>query len=41
MSELQSHPGTQPGGGAFGPFAPQKFSKHCTAILTFIETFKE
>jgi len=28
-------------GGAFGAFAPQKFSKHCIASLTFVETFKE
>jgi len=32
--------GAQPG-GAFGAFAPPKFSKHCIAILTFAETFKE
>jgi len=29
-------PGAQPGRGAF-----PKFSKHCIAILTFAETFKE
>jgi len=28
-------------GGAFGAFAPPKFSTHCIAILTFAETFKE
>ena len=33
--------GAQPGGGAFGAFAIPKFSKHCVAILTSVETFKE
>jgi len=33
--------GVQPGGGAFGAFAPPKFSKHSTAISTCAETFKE
>ena len=33
-------PGAQPG-GAFEAFAPPKFSKHCRAILTFVEIFKE
>jgi len=28
-------------GGPFGAFAPPKFSKHCIAILTFVETFKK
>jgi len=28
-------------GEAFRAFASPKFSKHCIAILTFIETFKE
>jgi len=32
--------GAQPE-GAFGAFAPPKFSKYCMAILTFVETFKE
>jgi len=32
-------PGAQPG-GAFGAFAPPKFSKHCITILTIL-TFKE
>jgi len=29
--------GAQPG----GHFLPPKFLKHCIAILTFVETFKE
>ena len=28
-------------GGGFGAFSPPKFSKHCVAILAFVETFKE
>jgi len=28
-------------GGAFGHLTPPKFSKHCIAILSFVETFKE
>jgi len=35
----QSETGAQPR-GAFGAFAPLKFSKHCIAILRFEETFK-
>ena len=33
--------GAQPVGGHLGHFPPPKFSKHCIAILTFVETFKE
>jgi len=34
--------GVQPGGGGhLGHLSPPKFSKHCIAILTFLETFKE
>jgi len=29
------------GGRAFGAFASPKFSKHCIAILTFAEIFKQ
>jgi len=36
----QFQPGAQPG-GAFGAFVPPNISKHCIAILTFVETFKE
>jgi len=32
--------GAQPG-GEFGAFVPPKISKHCIAIVTFAETFKE
>jgi len=28
-------------GGNLGHFPPPKFSKHCIAILTFVEIFKE
>jgi len=28
-------------GAAFGAFAPPKISKHCTAISTFAEAYKE
>jgi len=31
----------QGGGGAFGHLTPPKFSKHCIAIFSFVETFKE
>jgi len=35
------NPGAQPGGWAFGAFAPTpKILKYCIAILTFAETFK-
>jgi len=37
---VRLYTGAQPGGGAFGAFAPPKFSKYCIAILTFAETFK-
>jgi len=34
--------GAQPaGGGHLGHLPPPKFSKHCIAILTYAETFKE
>jgi len=39
IERIHPPPGAQPG-GIFGAFAPPKFSKHCTAILTFAETFK-
>jgi len=39
--ENQLGPGRRATRGAFGAFAPPKFSKHCIAILTFAETFKE
>jgi len=35
-----SLPGAQPG-GAFGAFAPPKFLKHSTEILTYAETFEK
>jgi len=38
---IQCPSGAKPGEGHLGHLPPQKNSKHCIAILTFAETFKE
>jgi len=41
-SHLQWEAGAQPGGGGiWGICLPTEISKHCIAIFTFVETFKE